>query len=287
MNVVTQLRAFHAVAEHGGFTAAARILRVSQPAITMHVKALEAAYQVELFVRRTRRVELTPLGRALYSVTAQLFDCTARAEELLGAATGLGGGRMRIGADNPYHLMPILAAFRRRYPQVRVDVTFGNSAAIIDGLAAFHLDAGLVAQLPRDRRLVATEISRDPLMVVVDASHRWARRKSIALAALDGIAMLRREAGSRTQERFDRACAEVGVSPRTELELGSREALREAIANGLGIGVISRAELGRDDRIHAIAIGDASVAIEEYVVHAASRSSSALIRAFAELAIKP
>src|SRR6478672_1349602 len=102
---LTQLRAFHAVAEHGGFTPAARALRVSQPAITMHVKALEAAYQVELFVRRTRRVELTLLGKALFGVTSELFDCAARGEELLTAATGQGGGRLRIGADNPYHLM--------------------------------------------------------------------------------------------------------------------------------------------------------------------------------------
>src|SRR5688572_11811693 len=128
----TQLRAFHAVAERAGFTAAARALRVSQPAVTAQVRALEAEHGVELFVRRPRGVDLTGLGRALFAVTEQLFGCAEQAGRLLSDAAALGAGRLRIGADNPHQLLPLLRELRRRAPAVEVEVDFGNSAAIVD-----------------------------------------------------------------------------------------------------------------------------------------------------------
>src|SRR5687767_12533960 len=127
---LTRLRAFHAVAASGAVTAAARQLRVSQPAVTAHVRALEAEHGVELFVRRPRGVELTALGRALFAVTEQLFDCAEQAGRLLHDAAVLGAGRLRIGADNPYHLLAPLRELRRRAPAVAVEVELGNSRAI-------------------------------------------------------------------------------------------------------------------------------------------------------------
>src|SRR5262245_48364244 len=107
-----QLRAFHAVALTGSFTAAARRLRVSQPAVTMQVKALEDAYGVELFRRRGRTIERTELANELWDLTTRIFGTEEAAEELLGAARALRKGRLRIGADAPYHVMELLAAFR-------------------------------------------------------------------------------------------------------------------------------------------------------------------------------
>src|SRR5689334_4838090 len=115
-----QLRAFHAVAVTGSFTSAARQLHVSQPAVTMQVKALEEAHGAELFRRRGRRVERTDLGDALLARTARLFGVEEEIEEMLGAAAGLGGGRLRVGADAPYHVMALLAAFRQRWPEVAI-----------------------------------------------------------------------------------------------------------------------------------------------------------------------
>src|SRR5262249_25971651 len=145
---LTHLRSFHAVAERGGFTAAARGLRISQPAVTAQVKALEAAHHVELFVRGRPGIELTATGKALYTVTEQLFGCALRAGELLAAAAGQGSGTLRIGADSPHHLMPVLARFRAAHPAVALEVSLGNSREIAEALEAFRVDVGIVSASP-------------------------------------------------------------------------------------------------------------------------------------------
>src|SRR5437868_4002749 len=99
---LTQLRAFHAVARHQGFTPAARALHVSQPAVTAQVKALEADHRVELFVRRPRGVDLTLIGKTLYAAAEKLFACEDDAARILDEAAALRGGGLRVGADNPH-----------------------------------------------------------------------------------------------------------------------------------------------------------------------------------------
>src|SRR5687767_4036783 len=129
-----QLRAFHAVAIAGSFTAAAAAQRVSQPALTVQVRSLERDFGVELFFRRGRRVVLTPLGRELLGISTRLFETTGEADALLSAAGTLRRGALRIGADGPYHLMPLLAAFRTAHPGVTVQVTLGNSEVLHQAL---------------------------------------------------------------------------------------------------------------------------------------------------------
>src|SRR5262249_41950795 len=113
-----------------------------------------------------------------------------------------------------------------------------------------------------------------------------ARRRSVRLAALDGSPMIRREAGSRTQEEFDRACARAGVRPTFPLQVSGREGLREAVAGGLGVGVIARAELGVDPRLRPIRIDGVKISLEEVVACAETRSAAPLIRVFLEVAAR-
>src|SRR5262245_3042726 len=145
---LTQLRAFHAVARHQSFTAAARALHVSQPAVTIQVRGLEQDHDVELLVRRPRSVDLTPAGRALFAVAEQLFACEERAARLLGEAGALRAGALRIGADNPHLLMPLLVDLRRRLPEIELEASFGNSRAIAEQLARFDVDVALVTSPP-------------------------------------------------------------------------------------------------------------------------------------------
>jgi aminoethylphosphonate catabolism LysR family transcriptional regulator len=281
---LTQLRAFHAVARHQGFTAAARALHISQPAVTAQVKALEADHGVEVFVRKPRAVELTPIGKALYAVAEQLFAREADAARLLGDATALRSGGLRIGADNPYQLMPILRALRTRLPEIELSVSFGNNREVTEQLVSYAIDVALVARPPARPELGAIELGQDPVVLVVGAKHPWAKRRKLPLAALDGEPMIRREAGSRTQDEFDRACARAHVVPLFPIEMSSREALREAIACGVGIGVISRAELGVDPRLRAVALSSVNISLHEVVAFVATRREAPLIRAFLDVA---
>src|SRR5699024_7673251 len=123
----TQLRAFHAVALERSFTRAAKRLYVTQPTLSGQVKELEERFGVRLFDRRNREIQLTELGKALFEITERQYSLEQDAEQLLSAARELVTGHIRVGADAPYHVIPLLAIFGRRYPGVKLSITFGNS----------------------------------------------------------------------------------------------------------------------------------------------------------------
>jgi len=279
-----QLRAFHAVATEGSFTKAARSLGVSQPAVTIQVKALEESYGVGLIDRRGHRLTLTDLGDRLLEVTRRIFDLEEEVEALLSTARELRSGQLHVAADGPYFVMELLATFIARYPEVRVSVSMGNSDEVLQALIDYRADVAVLARIDDDRRFHALPIGHQPLVVLVWRAHPWAGREAIRLTELDGEAMVLREPGSVTRRIFDGALAVAGVRPRVVLEIGSREALREAVAAGLGAGVVSRAELGADDRLVALAVEDAELVSREDVVCLKERHNRRTVRAFFKLA---
>jgi aminoethylphosphonate catabolism LysR family transcriptional regulator len=279
----SQLRAFHAVAIAGSFTAAARQLHVTQPAVTMQVKALEEEHGAELFRRRGRKIERTDLGDALFARTTRLFGLEEEIEEMLRAARGLGGGRLRAGADAPYHVISLLAAFRAKHPDVTVSLSVGNAAEVLSALSEGRTDVAVVAEVPPDVRFHSVPCVRHRVVAIVARSHPWVRRRRIALTDLADQPMILREPESVTRRTFEAALAKVGVVPRVAMEIGSREAVREAVAAGLGIGVVASAELGEDARLAALAIEGAALDNTEYAVCLGSRRDLRLVKAFFEL----
>ncbi len=278
-----QLRAFHAVATEGSFTKAAEALCVSQPAVTIQVKALEEAYGVLLVHRRGHQVALTDLGAKLLEITRRIFGLMEEADEALSAARELRSGHLRVGADGPFFVMPLLAAFVARYPGVRVTVAMGNSQAVLADLLEYRADVAVLAQAGVDKRFHAIPFSRQPIVVFVPRDHEWAGRRRLRLAELDGAPMVLREQGSVTRRIFEAALERARVRPKVVLEIGSREALREAVAAGLGIGVVSRAELGGDDRFATIEVADATLESDEFVVCLKERRNLRTVQAFLAL----
>src|SRR5262249_35970288 len=148
--------------------------------------ALEADHGVELFVRRPRALALTPIGRSLFAVAERLFAYEDDAARLLDDAAALRGGGLRLGADNPHVLVPLLAALRARLPDVEVSVSFGNSREIAAQLASYAIDVALLAGPLAQPDLHVLRLAHDPVVLVAGAAHPWARRRSVRLAALDG-----------------------------------------------------------------------------------------------------
>jgi aminoethylphosphonate catabolism LysR family transcriptional regulator len=276
----TQLRAFHAVANAGSFTAAAAALHVTQPTLSAQVKELEERYGVRLFDRRGRRIEATELGRSLLDVTRRLFSLETEAEQLLAATRGLKRGHLRVGADAPYHVMPALAAFGQKYPGVRLSLSIGNSEELLHDLFEHRSDVAVLADIVGDSRLLALPLRRDPLIAFVDRGHPWARRRRVRAGELTNQRLVLREPGSITRRSFETAMARAGLALADVLEIGSREAVREAVAAGLGVGVVSQAEFGRDDRLRPLAIEDLDLDTTEYAVCLTERRDLRLIKAF-------
>ncbi|MEE8533036.1 MAG: LysR substrate-binding domain-containing protein [Alphaproteobacteria bacterium] len=278
-----QLRAFHAVATERSFTKAARALRVSQPAVTIQVKALEESCGAALLDRRGRQVVPTELGEGLLAITRRIFGLEQEADEMLAAAGELRSGHLKVGADGPYFVMELLAAFIGRYPGVRVTVAMGNSQSVVQDLVDYRADVAVLAWVGDDRRFHSIPYSRQPVVVFVPRDHEWAGRSAIRLAELEGRAMVLREVGSTTRQILERALGAAGVSPRVVMEIGSREALREAVAAGLGVGVVSRAELGGDARLWPLEIADARLESWEFVVCLKERRNLRTVKAFLSL----
>jgi len=278
-----QLRAFHAVAEEGGFTRAAAALNVTQPTLSGQVSALEESYGVRLFERRGRGVELTDLGRGLLDITRRLFDLELEADQLLSAARGLKSGRLRVGADAPYHVIALLAAFNRHYPKIQLSLSFGNSERVLQDLFNRRSDVAVLPDIPSDERLHAVAFQRERIGVFVDRDHDWAGRRSIRLRDLADQRLILREPGSTTRAIFEQAMAAAGVTPGAVLEIGSREAVREAVAAGLGIGAVFESEFGNDDRLHLLAVRDAGLLATEYAACLQDRQNTPIVHAFFEL----
>jgi DNA-binding transcriptional LysR family regulator len=207
------------------------------------------------------------------------------AQALLGAASDLQHGALRIGADGPFHVMPVLARLREAHPALQLSVTVGNSADVERRLLDVQSDVAILAHSSDDERLYARRIARHPVIVFVSKKHAWAKLGRIKLAELAGEPMVVREAGSATRRMFDALTKRRNVTPNVVLEIESREAMREAVAAGFGFGVVSAPELGFDDRLASIEITDGTVFTEEHAVCLHDRRQDKAIRAFFSAAL--
>jgi aminoethylphosphonate catabolism LysR family transcriptional regulator len=279
----TQLRSFHAVAQRLSFTAAARELGVSQPTITTQVKSLEQEFGVELFVRRGRRIELTETGSGLLDITRRLFADEKEAADYLNETRGLKTGHLRVGAVGPYHVTDMLAAFNARHPGLYVSVTVGNSRDTLRDLLDYRTDVAVLAHVDPDPRLVAIPYRRHRVIAFCPVDHPFAQRRSIRLRDMEGQRLIVREAGSTTRRAFDQAMREAHVRPQVVMEIGSRESIREAVAKGIGMGVVSEAEFIPDPRIKPLPITDAEIFTYAHVVHLKERQNARLVRAFLQV----
>ena len=279
----TQLRSFHLVADTGGFNAAADAFNISQPTLTAQVGALEEEFGVELFVKRGRRRELNDTGRQLLAITTRLFAEEAEALAFLSDTRELRTGRLSISAVGPFHVTEMLAAFNQAYPEIELAVTLGNSAEVLDDLASYRCDVAVLAYIDEDDRLLTIPYRRHPVAVFVRRDHRFATRDRVRLTELEGEPMIVREQGSTTRRALEEALARTGTKPRLVMEIGSREAIREAVIHGLGISYVSEAEFVPDEALKLIPIAGAEVYTYAHVVVLKQRVSSRIIKAFLDV----
>ena len=279
----TQLRAFHAAAQRGSFTLAAKALGVGQPTVTIQVRSLEQEFGVELFARRGRRIELTDTGRGLLDITQRMFADEKEAADYLNQTRGLATGHLRVGAVGPYHVTDMLAAFNARHPGLYVSVAVGNSRDTVRDLLDYRTDVAVLAHVDPDPRLVAIPYRRHRVVVVCPISHPFAGRRFIRVREMEGQRLIVREPGSTTRRAFEQAMQQADVRPRVVMEIGSRESIREAVAKGIGLGVVSEAEFVPDPRIRPVPVADAEIYTYAHVVYLEERRNARLVRAFLDV----
>ncbi len=274
-----QLRSFHAVAVAGSITAAASLLHVSQPTVTIQLRQLEAHYGVELVRRTPRGIRLSELGESLFTITKQLFALEGEAVELLNSAGCTLRGELRVGGVAPYFVMRLLSAFNKAHPSVTMTLLLDNSATIIRKLVDQEIDVGIVGQTALDSRLHALPYSRQDVVLFCRDDHPWAGRQGVELAELADEALVLREIGSTSRLMLERALQEHGIVPRVTLEV-CREGVREAVVAGFGLGITTDVEYVPDRRTRMLRILDADVFTEAFAVCLRDRRAVSVTRAF-------
>ncbi len=280
----SRLKAFWAVATAGGFSAGAKLLAVTQPAVSRQVQELEAECGDRLFHRAGRRTWLTPAGEHLLPIAQRLVDAELDAMQLLSDSKTLARGHLKIAAVGPYHLVDILDAFHRRHPGVQVTVSIGGSGWVEQAVMDYAADVGLLALEAPPAACAHLRYRRNRLVVIAPRGHALASRTRIRLRDLHGQTLIAREPGSTTRRLFEAMLRREQVRPRTLLEIGSREAIRLAVARGLGLGYVSECEAVPHPDIVSLAVDDADLPTEASLIWRREREAANLVAAFLEIA---
>ncbi|MDY7560694.1 LysR family transcriptional regulator [Pseudomonas sp. 10B1] len=277
-----ELKAFHMVARLGSVTQAAKKLGLSQPTVTTQVRQLESHYGVELFYRGGRRLTVSDEGARLLPLVKTLLQQEADIEFHL-RNCGQMQGALRIGATAPYYILDLVKAFRERLPLIEVSVEIGNSQQVLEALEDYRVDLAASSQLLDDPRLTRLVLGTDPLVLAVHRQHPLAVHASVPPSALAGHCLLMREHGSTTRTLTEKLLSDHHVTPGMQLEIGSRESIREAVLRNIGISIIARQEVPVTPDLRVIVV-EGAPQIAEYLYCLKERRQARLPAVFLEVA---
>lgn len=238
------LRLFAAVVDHGGFTKAAAKLNLSQPAISKSLNELERQLNVRLLDRSGRSAQLTDAGQTLHARARELFGVERVAERELREIRGLKRGRLSVAASTTiatYLLPPVLGRFHRRRPSIRIRAVSANTRSVTKLLLESRVDVALVEGPVSDERIEVLPWRGDELVVIAPPDHPLLQREQVDVEELEEWQFLVREPGSGTREVSERALAGHGVRLRKTLRVGGTETIKQAVAAGLGLAIVSKA----------------------------------------------
>jgi len=280
----SQLRAFHHVAVHGGFSRAAEALFLTQPAISEQVRKLEQTHDILLFHRERRRVRLTEAGEHLFLLTKQFFEIEQRIGDYMTETRAAVEGELRIIADSAHHVIDMLGQFRQRYPGVTVSLRSGNTEEILAELRSYNAEIGVIGDAPTGPDMAMLDLDETPIVAFAARDLLADPGAGLTLQEAARYPLILREAGSKTRASLEEEAARQGLHLTPAIVAEGREAVREMVASGAGIGFVSLAEFGHDTRLVQIPINGADIRMRETIVHLSQRSEVRVIRCFMEFA---
>lgn len=282
-----QLKVFEAVARHSSFTRAAEELFLTQPTVSMQVKQLAKAVGLPLFEQVGKRLYLTEAGKELYTTCQEIFDRLAQFETTIANLKGLKQGTLRLAVVTTakYVIPRLLGPFCQRYPGVDVSLTVTNHEHVIDNLIDNRDDLYILSQPPEDLDVSIHPFLENPLVVLAQRNHPLSQEKHIPLKRLSEEPFIMREPGSGTRKSVQKLFEDQGLGLRVKLDLGSNEAIKQAIAGGLGISVLSLHTLaleGTESPLTVLDVENFPIQHYWYVVYPAGKQLSIIAQAFFE-----
>lgn len=284
---VYELNVFLTAAETENFSEAARQLNLTQPAVSMQIRALERKLDVQLFHRSGRSLTLSERGKALLPLARDVVNRAIRIEEEIESLKGEVVGHLKIGcstATGKYILPHLAARFRRRHPAVQMSIINHSRDIVLSEMCDGTVQLAVVSSTPVCKDITYRQFFTDYLVLIVPADHAWAKREMISPEELQGTDFILRDQESGTRDEMESALREFGLGIEdlnVVMELGNSEAISMAVEEGIGVAFVSRAvarrgiELGR---IKEVKVAGISLRREIYIVysnrHPATRAQS-------------
>jgi len=257
MNITfRQLRLFLALAETGSVSAAARMVHVTQPTASMGLKEITETVGVPLYEVIARKVHLTQIGQELAKTSRAIYNDWEAFEQQVDGLKGLTRGKLKVAVTSTakYFIPRILGTFCSKYPQIDISLEVLNRDGVVKRLEENLDDLYIMSQPPLHLDIDDEVFMPNLLMLVAAKNHAYARRKSFDLSLLKNEKFIFREQGSGTRMSTDAYFKKLRFKPDIRLELGSNEAIKQAVLGGLGIAVLSEYSLNEKSDRDEVAI---------------------------------
>lgn len=282
-----QLELFDAIARLGSFTRAADELFLTQPTVSMQIKKLSDTVGMPLFEQVGKKIYLTDIGHELHRTCRGIFEHLSNFEMIAADMKGLKTGKLRLAVVTTakYFAPRLLGTFCQQYPGVDASLIVSNRERVLERLANNLDDLYIMGQPPVDADVIAEAFLENMLVVIAPANHALARKKKIPLERLAQEPFLLREPGSGTRIATERLFGELGLKLKMRMELGSNEAIKQAVIGGLGISVLSRHTLESDTPTKQFVVLDVKgfpIKRHWYFVYPAGKQLSIIARTFAD-----
>lgn len=280
-----QLKVFSAVASHLSYTRAAQALHLTQPAVSMQVRQLEDSIGLPLFEQLGRKVYLTESGKELYRYSRQIELIFNEMDSVFSALRGLETGTLTVSVATTasYFSTRLLAEFVRIHAKVQITLDVTNRETLLGQLEDNSCDLVIMGRPPEDMELESVPFMENPLVIVAPAQHPWVGRDRIALDEMAEQAFVVREQGSGTRGAIERFFAQHDLRLKTSMELGSNDAIKQAVIAGLGLGIVSLHTLELEletGRLALLNVENFPIIRHWFVVHRRGKRLSPIAEAF-------
>ncbi len=281
-----QLATFQVVAKHCSYVRAAEELHFSQPAVSAQIRQLEETLGVKLFDQIGRKTHLTQAGEELYRYSQRIFSVIEETWETMEALRSPHYGRLSVGADTTvgtYVIPDLLGKFHRSYPEVEITLEVVNRSTLVDALLNNRVDLSVMGRVPDEIPVTIEPFKPNELVLIAAPTHRLAGRENVPFEELAREHFLLREIGSGTRAALETVFQEEGLPLLVSMQVGNNSAIKQGVAAGLGIALISRAALDMELETHRLVILDVEgfpIMRQWRIVHLKDKHLSATARAF-------
>lgn len=286
---LNQLRAFYYVGLERSITKAAERLFVTQPAVTMQIRAMEDHLSLKLFKHHGKTLRLTEGGRVLFQYAQKIFSIVEEMESVIPRYADLSEGALTIGTTRSFarHLMPgLISCFQAAYPKVRVSLKEASSNEIARDILEYKYDLGVVGKLSYSRRLTVLDYTKEEFCLVTAPDHRFTRMKGISVQELKDERIIIREEGSGSRDAVRALLQSHGVLASVLIEAGSVEFIKEYVMQGKGISFLYIPEIELETRMGLLIphkIREGPILVQTVIIYPRDVELSPAAKAFLRL----